>query len=186
MSALDVRLVCVAGPTAEPLVLEQVKTDRLVDHSDDDNLLIECIQAARERAEGITGRALMPQEWQELHPVSPTVIELQRWPVLDLVSVTVDGEAVDHVALIAAGDMDLMTGDCPELSWSGFRSRRVVVRYQSGYETAADVPASIRRWMLLQVGSMYEHRESEIVGSSTSRLRFVDGLLGRWKVRRFY
>jgi len=37
--------------------------------------------------------------------------------------------------------------------------------------------------MLLQIGSMYEHRESEIAVTATTRLKYVGGLINRYRIR---
>lgn len=185
-TALDVRVTRVTEPAAEPLTLEQVKTDRVIDHDEHDSLLTDAIRAAREVAEKITGRALMPQNWQQLHPCPGDEVSLHVWPATGLVSVVVDGVVIDHAALLESGQMEFLGGDDPVLIWPGFRGKRTLVRYSAGYADAAAVPASIKKWMLLHIGSQYENRESEVVGSITGRLRFTDGLLAVHRVRRYY
>lgn len=186
MDALDVRVSRVGGPVSEPLAVADVKLDRVVEHDQHDLLFEQLIMAAREQAESATGRALMPQVWRQVHPCSDAEIQLYRWPVTDIQSVMVDGVALDHAALLASGEMELIAGDDAVVACDLFRGSRVVIEYGCGYADAQSVPASIRKWMLCQIGAMYEHREAEIVGSITSRVRYVGGLLGAWRVRRFY
>ena len=59
----------------------------------------------------------------------------------------------------------------------------VRVRYVAGYSDAASVPESIKAWIKLQVGAMYENRESEVVEKGAAiTLGFADRLLDRYRV----
>ena len=177
-------ITLITAPTAEPLTLEQVKTDRGgINHSEHDDLLAQLIVAARERAETATGRALMPQVWQQLHTKATAEIDLIRWPVGDLVSVTIDGEEQDIAALVASGDLELWKGDQALLISPLFYGKRVIVQYNAGYADAAAVPSPIKKWMLMQIGSMYAHRESEVGGVATNKLKYVDSLIQPYRVR---
>ena len=177
-------ITCITPPASEPLTLEQVKTDRGgINHSEHDDMLTELIAAARQRAENATGRALMPQVWQQLHVEASAEIELIRWPVVDLVSITVDGESLDITALMEEGNLELWAGDKALLISPLFYGKRVVVQYNAGYADAAAVPSPIKKWMLMQIGSMYEHRESEVVGVATNKLKYVDSLIQPYRVR---
>lgn len=174
----------ITPPVDEPLTLEQVKTDRGgINHSEHDQMLTDLIVAARERAENVTGRALMPQVWQQLHVKATAELELVRWPVHGVVSVTIDGEEQDIAALMASGDIELWDGDRAMLISPLFWGRRVVVQYAAGYLNDDQVPAPIKKWMLMQIGSMYEHRESEVVGVATNKLKYVDSLIQPFRVR---
>ncbi len=180
---MDIRSTLITGPEAEPLTLEQVKTDRVVTHDQHNSLFEQYIQAARELAENATGRALMPQTWQQLVPVGQYELPLEKWPALDLVSVSINGEAVDYAALIAAGELEFYPGDNPLIVSRRFCGARVVLQYRAGYADAAAVPASIKKWMLLKIGSMYEHRESEVSGTITTKMKYVDSLITHYRVR---
>ena len=155
----------------------------MVTHDQHNSLFEQYIQAARELAENATGRALMPQTWQQLVPVGQYEIPLEKWPALDLVSVSIDGEAVDHAALIVAGELEFYPGDNPLIVSKRFCNARVVLQYRAGYSSADAVPASIKKWMLLKIGSMYEHRESEIAVTATTRLKYVGSLINHYRIR---
>ncbi|MED5441295.1 MAG: phage head-tail connector protein [Pseudomonadota bacterium] len=177
-------ITLITAPSEEPLTLEQVKTDRGgINHSEHDDLLTQLIAAARERAENATGRALMPQVWQQLHTKATAELDLIRWPVGDLVSVTIDGEEQDIAALVASGDLELWKGDQALLISPLFYGKRVIVQYNAGYADAAAVPSPLKKWMLMQIGAMYEHRESEVVGVATNKLKYVDSLIQPYRVR---
>jgi len=60
----------------------------------------------------------------------------------------------------------------------------VGVIFDAGYGAASDVPAGIKSWIKLRVGSLYSHRE-EMATLSRGRidpLPFVDGLLDGYRV----
>ena len=54
----------VLDPATEPVSLSDMKNYLRVDYTDDDALISTLISAARERAEDVTGRCLMSQQWQ--------------------------------------------------------------------------------------------------------------------------
>lgn len=180
---MDIRSTLITGPEAEPLTLAEVKLDRVVTHDQHNSLFEHYIQAARELAEQATGRALMPQVWQQLVPVGQYEIPLEKWPALEIVSLSINGAVVDHAALIAAGELEFYPGDNPLIVSRRFCGARVVLQYRAGYATAAAVPASIKKWMLLKIGSMYEHRESEIAVTATTRLKYVGSLINHYRIR---
>lgn len=72
-------------------------------------------------------------------------------------------------------------------SWPSVRSEpnALRIRFRAGFgDTPADVPSSIRQWIMIMAGTMYEHREAEITGSIVQSLKFVDGLLDPWRAPR--
>jgi hypothetical protein len=61
----------------------------------------------------------------------------------------------------------------------------VIIQFVSGYGLAASsVPTAIRQWMLLQIGTMYAHRETINVGGNVTPLGFVDCLLDPYRVTK--
>lgn len=180
---METRSTLVTAPEVEPLTLDEVKLDRVVAHDLHDSLFRQYIQAARELAESATGRALMPQTWQLLVSRSGSEVELEKWPALDLVSISIGGVVVDHEALISSGAIEFYPGDNPLLVSRLFCGARVIVRYRAGYADASQVPASIKKWMLLQIGSMYEHRESEIASTVITKLKYAGSLINHYRVR---
>src|SRR5690554_5213068 len=103
MPNMETRNTLVQGPASEPLTIAEVKQDRAVTHDLHDALFTQYIQAARELCESRTRRALLPQTWQQLCVNADTEIALEVWPVSEIVSISINGEAVDHEALIDDG-----------------------------------------------------------------------------------
>lgn len=183
---METRLTIVTGPASEPLTLAEVKLDREVTHDLHDNLFSNYIQAAREMCEKRTGRALLPQTWQQLCVNADSEIPLERWPVTSIDEISINGEVVDHDQLIDDGKLFIAIGDDAFIESSLFTNSRVIITFKAGYEDATAVPAALKKWMLLQIGSMYEYRETEQMGTVVQRMRFPEGLINPFIIRRFW
>jgi hypothetical protein len=44
----------------------------------------------------------------------------------------------------------------------------------------------VKKWMLATIGSMYEHRETMVVGTIVSRVSYIDSLLNPLRISRFW
>lgn len=178
---MDIHEHLTKAPSQEPLSLERVKQDRVVTHDQHNEMFTGYIQAAREMCEGRTGRALITQEWQQTIAFNTaSEIPLLKWPVQELVSVKADGVDIDLATL------EFLPGDDAIVIGSQLIGKRVQIVYRAGYGDAGAVPEALKKWMLSQIGTMYEYRESEFVGVQSSRNRFTDTLLSKFVVRRFY
>jgi hypothetical protein len=60
----------------------------------------------------------------------------------------------------------------------------VQISFTAGYGAAVDVPAGIKTWMLMRIGSFYENREEESVAYrvTVQHLPFVDTLLDPYRI----
>lgn len=198
---MTVRII--TEPVAEPITLAQAKLHcRLENSFTSDDTLIESllIPAARRYAENITRRAYVQRTLELTLPCFPDggVIELPFPPLISVTSVKyIDADGV--LQTVAASDYQVDTYRKPGLlkpayleSWptitrSDFNA--VQVRYEAGYspsgspasdlDYAANIPETLKCWMQVRVGTMYEHRESIIVGNIVSELsrNFIDSLL---------
>jgi uncharacterized phiE125 gp8 family phage protein len=188
-----------AEPTVEPVTLDEAKLHRRVDHSDEDSLISSLITAARQWVEEFTGRALVAQTWRltfDNWPDGPYAL-LPRPPLMAIESIDytdTDGvtrsvdESIYHVdGSHLPGRVVLADG----ASWPSATLRTaaaVQVTYTAGYGTeAADVPRPLRQAVLLQIGHLYEHRESVTVGvtGTDSEMPFATRALA-WPYRAFH
>ena len=177
-------------PATEPLSLAEVKLHLRVDAdlTDDDTLISALIVAARQQAEHRTGRALVSQQWRlglEFFPDDS--LELPKPKLISVESITyLDGDGVRQT--ISAADYEVITDELigriiPAYgkSWPSCREHPGSVRvdYTCGYGAAADVPQSIKAWMLLAIGAWYENREALTSGQPVAELPrcFWNGLL---------
>jgi len=175
-------LVQTSPPAVEPLTLDEAKNHLRVDDSADDALITAQIKAAGRHVEDHTGRQLITATWRltlDRWPRS-SEISLPRPPLISVTSVVferADGtqgtmDSADYFpdADSEPGRLILAEG----ASWPGDTLRRaaaVKVTYVAGYGPArTDVPEPVRVAMKTLIGSMYENRESEVVGTIATRL----------------
>lgn len=160
----SLRLIIPASQT--PVSLAEAKQQLRVDSADDDLLIEQYIFAATELAEQMTGRAIMPQMWALTHDQFPDLFELTRARVLSVVNITyvdVDGLTqtlpASSYALDAADDFGfayVVPGMGQQWPLAAAQMNSVVLTYQAGYATPADVPRAIKTWVLLKVRSLYD------------------------------
>jgi uncharacterized phiE125 gp8 family phage protein len=184
-------LKLITAATALAVSLVEAKAHLRVDASDDDTLITAMITAATETAEQMTGRAIIPQTWELSLDEFPDAFELTRVPVSAVTSLKYY-DAAGVLTTMDPGDYALDIADdygfayvvpAYDTEWPTARDQinAVVVRYVAGYTDAAAVPQAIKSWILLQVGAMYENRESESA-IKTHQIGFADHLLDRYVV----
>ncbi len=179
----------VIQPATEPVSLAEAKAHLRVTSSDEDALISALIVAAREAAEHETGRSLITQTREKTLDVFPEAIRLDYPPVQSITSIKFLDENGDEQTLSASSyKLDNASDSCP--AWIKIATGRawpstypeinaVRVRYVAGWASAAEVPQSIKQWMLLNIGHWYENREAS---SDMKRepLPFIGGLLDRY------
>lgn len=184
-------LKLVVAPGSEPVSLAEVKAQCRVDVADDDALLGMLIMAAREMAEHNTGRALITQTWELVVDAFPAAFVLRKSPIASVVSVKYIDTAGTEQTLDLADtllDKDSEPGYLVPAYGKGWPATQSVpnavrVRYTAGYGEAADVPSSIKHWMLLAIGTWYAQRETLVPGSVYNPPRaFWDGLLDPYRL----
>lgn len=193
-------LQLITPPTAEPLYLAEARQHLREPDVSDDPYILALIAAARQLAEHETGRQLMSATY-DLHlddwPTSDN-IRLPRPPVTAVTHVKYyDEDGVLQTLSTAGYHVDTVSEPARIVlvdgeSWPTLQTRpnAVVVRFVAGYadafnvpaETATTVPASIRQWMLLHIGTWFEERQSVVAGVSLAVLPELGGLLDPWRV----
>lgn len=184
-------LKLITAATDIPVTLIEAKAHLRVDVADDDTLITAMIYAAAEMAEQITGRALMTQTFELTLDAFPQALQLTRVPVQSITSVKYSdstGTVITLDSLLYALDN---ADDCGfayvvpayGLIWPDTRDEinAVKVRYVAGYVNAAAVPPSVKSWIKLMVGAMYENREA-FADKQPFAMPFADHLLDRAKV----
>ncbi len=169
----------ISRSAVEPLSLHEVKEHLRVIGGDEDLLIASLIPVAREMAEMETRRALVSQVWRDRYALAPETLTLRRWPVQSISAIRVGGELID------LADVSVELGDNAAVSSLLWRGKGVEVTYVAGYgDHAADVPASLRQWMLLQIGAMYADRQAHVVARSEGVAvnPHVAGLLDPYRV----
>jgi uncharacterized phiE125 gp8 family phage protein len=178
----------ITPPTVMPLTLEETKTHLRVDHSDDDERITAYIAAATAYVDGeygFLGRALVTQTWELVLDTFPTnEIRIPLPPTQSIESVKYDDSAgieitmpsTDYTADLASEPAWILPP--ANTAWptvfTGINSVRI--RFVAGYPASTDsppdlranIPASIKQAMLLQIGSWYDHREDHVIGTTSA------------------
>lgn len=199
----------VTGPNAEPVTLADAKTHLRVIDSSEDALISMMIEAARRHAEMVTQRQIITATWKlvldafpgpSLIGVPPGVgyslpahaILLEKSPVASVISIKyLDMSGVQQT--MPATDYTVDTSSEPARITPVFgkiwpiplpQIGSVEITFQAGYGGPAAVPAGIKQWMLVRIGSLYENRE-EVALMNRGKLEplpFIDGLLDPYRV----
>jgi uncharacterized phiE125 gp8 family phage protein len=185
-------LQLVTPPALEPVTLSEARLHLRVDTADDDPLISALISAARMHAEMLTARQLLPARWRLVLDRFTPMVLLNRSPVVSVISVRyldMGGlwqimPATDYVVESSSEPARIMPAFGkiwpPTLPQIG----SVEILFDAGYTDATKVPDGIKRWMLLRVGSLYQHREemSVLPAGRIDPLPFVDSLLDPYRV----
>jgi uncharacterized phiE125 gp8 family phage protein len=183
-------LKVITQPAVEPVTLAEAKLHLKIeiDMDAEDDLIASLISAARGQCEHMLERAVALQTVTlSVDEFPADGIRLPMSPVVQIDSVEyVDADGTTQT--MAPGDYYLDDSQSPnwllqayDSDWPSARTEANAVRvtYQVGFEAC---PAEIKAWILLKVGSLYQHREGTITGTITAELAFVDRLLDRWRV----
>lgn len=198
-----------ALPSTESVTLTEAKLWCRIedDDTDQDAILLILIQAARERAEAITGRAFARRtfelrlddfpvdgKWTERMRVAGVTgvapVEIPKPPLVSLDYVTYASSNGDVVwagspqmwDLDQGGDSNparfIPTGGA---AWPSVAARPGAVRvgYTAGYATTSRMPRRAQLWMQARISTWFAQRETIVVGKSVSNVPadVIDGLL---------
>jgi len=189
-------LVVKTAPTGEPITLAEAK-DHLNVWSDDDNAYISTlITVARQQFETDTGRALVSRTYYldlEEFP-SGNSIELQMPPLASVASVkhyATSGATSTVSSSVYGVDTSNEPGHVvleASQSWPSDTLRPyngVRVEYTAGYGTASAVPELAKEGIKLLLGSMYEDRETAVVGTIRTKIPTYSYIVWAMKVVNF-
>jgi len=201
-------------PAIEPVTLAEMKTQLRIDGTDDDDFLTAAISEARQEIEDLTGLTFITQSWQLTIDRWPTgrepwwdgvkqghidtlsgpnrSLELPRYPLQSITSVTTYDEAGNSTAITVATTFDVDTQQMPGrmtlqsgASWpTALRANNAIeVVYVAGYgDAASDVPAPLKRAIKSVVAYIYSHRGDDC--DMSDALAAVSATIDRYKVRK--
>lgn len=158
----------------EPITLDQAKAHLRVVFDDEDDYISSLIVAARQMAEGRTNRTITQRireqafsHWCSMKLLKPPFVSLESVSYIDPDGNEQTLSEDDYIVSMRREPASVAISiSQPSLA---SQDEAVIVRYTAGYPVG-EVPAPIVQWMLLQIGSMYEHRESVIAGVSVTPL----------------
>ena len=182
----------------EPVTLNDVEGQcRIVDLSAEASTIELMISAVREKAEIITCRALIAKtEVLTLNnfPANRAAIKLIKPPLKSVTSVVyIDANGVEQtlssslyrvITNVEPGYIVPVHGQSwpvtlPELAV-------ITITYECGY-LIGDIPKAIKQWMLLNIATLYENRESQGVAMGRSTVfnldeTLCDGLIESYRI----
>ncbi len=172
----------VAVPTSEPVSLAAAKKRLRVQGDEENDEITDWIKSARQHAERITGRQIMPATWElwlDAFPIEGCAIRLPRPPLLSVTSITyTDTAGVSRTWRSSLYIVDAPGGPTalPGLIvpafgqvYPGMRPmlRAAIVRFQAGYDV---VPEDLIAAIYVGVGELYLNRERPDLGKAMNRL----------------
>jgi uncharacterized phiE125 gp8 family phage protein len=193
-------LLRIVAPPYAPVTLAEAKQHLRVDHDDEDDDIQMCIDAATgfvDGPDGFLGRALIDQTWDLYLDRFPTrEIKIPLPPLIELESVTYD----DSAGVVTVLDPTLYSVDAvSEPGWivpvnsswpttfDGINAVRI--RFRAGYidtsmhPPVGEIPADIRKAILLYTGSMFANRETVVIGVSAMEIPWsAEQLLRRRRI----
>ena len=202
MPTLRPDITVVTANTWEPVTLEEARLWTRADPDDtsQDAMLLELIQAARERAEDLTGMSLVRQtlRWSiDKFPASDLPLEIPWPPLISVTSITYMDSSGDWQALAGSPDQWILnTAAMPAKitplygeSWPDVRDRsgNVQIEFVCGYAAAAQVPARAKLWMRKKITDWDCDRETISPKAYVQLPRGdVDGLLDTLRFSAFF
>lgn len=176
----------VVPPSTPAVTLAEAKEHLRVTHSAEDSAITALVAAATahlDGANGVLGRAIMPQSYDLLLDRFPSgAIKLPVGPVVSVTGVWRTDDEGDE-ELVPAEDYEVDAGErdgwiVPVSSWPSTMEtiNSVRVRWVAG----TGCPTPVRMAILLLVGHWYENREA--VGAAASELPLgVSALISPWR-----
>ncbi len=152
-------LVRTIAPASEPLTLTEVKDYLRVSDNNDDTLITNLIETAREAAERFLRSSLINQSWKTSYDeYTPSKVRLAMGPAQSITSVTVF--ARDETPTVISSDTYyLSAGNINLMFDANVVSHRIEITYVTGYGSAAsNVPEPIRQGMLAHIAAIYDGR----------------------------
>jgi uncharacterized phiE125 gp8 family phage protein len=160
---MNLRLV--TAPTSEPVTIIEAREQCRISDGYSDGQLAALILAAREWAQGVTGRAIMEQTWEMSLDEFPRLIELPIAPVKSIESIKyTDTAGAEQTVNVLDYESDLI-GFPPRIrsdeAWPLTKEsyNAVRVRFVAGY--ASDHPDLLRfrNAILLHIEAHYDRDE---------------------------
>ena len=196
----------IVAPQSEPIDLTMVENQIMrggIGSLSDESAIIDIyIRSIRQRAEAVTRRSLITQQWELVldgFPLGRGAITLPLPPLQSVDAITyVDAngatQTLDPLGYRVIQDTPGYVMPLYGLSWPVALNDVASVRiaFTCGYgpltEGQSDnVPEAIKNWMLLNVAFLYENRESAVIdrNSLVDLSTFADSLLSDFRVRGF-
>ncbi|NVN87012.1 MAG: phage head-tail connector protein [Rhodopseudomonas sp.] len=167
-----------AGPSAEPWTIAELKSYLRVEHDDDDAVIAALLAAARNQIEALTRRALLLQSWRLVRDAWPADgrIRCRIGPLRTLSAARVFDAAGNPHAIAVDGFVvdaadNAIAAPCWSLPQPGRSVAGIELDLELGYGALpTEVPALLRHAVRALVAHGYENRGLAAIGSSVAML----------------
>jgi uncharacterized phiE125 gp8 family phage protein len=174
----------ITAPTVEPVSVSELKSQLRITSTAQDTMLGVLIEAARQHVEDYLRYSIITATWElylDCFPVSGQSIWIQKSPVTAITflkyyatdgTLTTLTENTDFIA--DYNSIPCRLYEAYGKSWPTARviPNAVVVKFVSGYATAAAVPDLIRQAILMEAATMYEIPSNEVTGTQVNSINF--------------
>ena len=176
-------LLVTTAPKDEPVLLSEMKNYLRVDHTDEDDTIRGIISAARQYAEDFTKRKFLTTVFtgtMDSFPDPGEVIEFPMPPLASVASIKyIDLSGVqqtwssDDYVVDTAPDRGIVYPDYNEVYPSVRGQRKAVeITFTAGYGTPDIVPEGLKQAIKIIGATLYEQRESVVVGLTAMEIPF--------------
>lgn len=173
MAALP-KVKTLTAPTVYPVTLEEVKEQAIIEHDDDDALLLRLIAAATNHVETVTGHSIVRQKKRLYLDKFQDAVFLPKGPVKSIEQMQyIDGDGNTQTvtaSIYSYNDADRYLRLAYGQTWPDARSEAnaVWVDYWAGYfnngdspiDVTADIPEALKHAVLMLVAEYLRNREA--------------------------
>lgn len=180
-------LKLITPPTTYPVSMVEAKAHLRVDFTDDDTLIEIYRKAATEDVENFTGRAFCDQTWDlylDEFPAAGGEIKIPKPPLIEVVGVfNLDSAGTEQEFSAASYSVDSASQLARIVpiyggSWPTPQTiaNAVRVRFRTGYvdeeqsPPSGSVPNAIKAAILMTLGTLYQNRETVVIGQTAAML----------------
>lgn len=186
----------VTAPTDEPVTIDETKHFLRIDDEDSDALIISLIKISREYAESVTGRALMTQTWKYYLDDFPSedYIELPFPPLSSITHLKYTDTAATQTEFSSTA-YSADTAGVPGRLVLGYNQtwptatlatvNPIEIQFVCGYGTPDDIPESLKQGMKIDIGNLFENRETIVINQSVNHIDTIDRLYAPYRTFRW-
>lgn len=179
----------ITPPTEYPLSLGDVKRYSVIEHNDDDPLLIDLINDATDYAQHYMHSQLCSAVYEVFFESFDDCLELPLKPIVSVDAVNYfDEDSIEQLLDSSVYEID-QYGTTPNIvlvdgeTWPTVDSRvtPVKITYTAGYGESSNVPGTIRRAIAMLVRHFDENREGIAFSQVNEMPHAITALLGRYR-----
>jgi len=171
----------ITQPESEPVTVAEARQHLRIDGTDEDSYIEILIKVARQLCEQYSGLSFITQSREiklDRFPCS-SIIEIPYGPIQTIDDFTYIDSSGDSQPLTETTDFIVDIHSSPARvqyvnSWPSTLNRfsSVTIAYTSGYanDDHDPIPEVIKHAMLLHIGSLYENRQNDVLGTSVNSL----------------